>query len=870
MVSRTRLVLSAGDWESRLSAHYLRSDGPFGGAPLEHMDATPAEIAAAAGSSRISDLQAQAEFLSCFRRPKVQAWLDGHNLPGRWDKDSPGFFRYLVLTCLVTSTGEGAGDTHNFRVRLGHLLDGGEPLNAVSGVNALWEALARWCEHRRWMGEPVREVRLPSYGKMNLIGYAVNVAFPSWRDRKILTSLLEGLTPTTRRSPRRLAAELRRPQRERVFSTAMVSAIREFSELLGRTGSSAASHRLWRLVESIDERLESGSVVSASRWRIEMTFGGWEHDHVDLRVLDRAREGEKVFWEGPLEAAGNLASDLLPSGVARCLQRGVLVFGEATGASWVLDDVGPATGGGAVVLRKATCELLGWPSETRWRSVADGWLVSERLDPDPLADLIARLGFSMSARDRLSEMAIEGGVGIGRGIWLGRPDFLPHVRAPRSATMELKRISSAADLSLDDLGGSRRLRAPCPLTGRWRLTVVDDASVTDRMLTLEADAPERAEWRNEDVRYEPECELTVHDQRAGQTIVEADEGSVRVDEHDPAITSDLLEAIYCGAGAGWAEGELVETVKRHLPVRGMVWDVLRAHAEADFIEPVQAKRWGARKWVLCPPALQRIGTERAIIRGALGATARRRLAAEVRELGGVLGATRREDWLPDLLTVTDVPVDRLATRMGWSVMSTLRPSAPAAPACWPAEKRSGDGRRLAGVWSFEHGLFVERMDANEKPPIRLERLVRERRDDRDLFRIVGSSGTFTTVSRVVAILEAHRLARVPLFEWREGQFRRVGRSGHLPLPIARALRGSASRVDGPVLKPDGTWTYVYTAVPAQRSWISDILGDALTAPSDGRDSALLDHVVQRRRAGKRPLWWLPQTSTLAPKRFHDS
>jgi hypothetical protein len=161
--------MTASEWERCLTYHYLRSDGPLGGSPITFLDGTPAELAAAAVEHGITEQNAQLEFVSCFDRAAVQSWLNGESIPASRDGELPGYFRYLVLTALASATEEGVGDNNDFRDRLGALF-GGYRLNAVSGVNTLWRALVSWCKRRRDAGE-------------NLIGYAVRIAFPSWRER---------------------------------------------------------------------------------------------------------------------------------------------------------------------------------------------------------------------------------------------------------------------------------------------------------------------------------------------------------------------------------------------------------------------------------------------------------------------------------------------------------------------------------------------------------------------------------------------------------------------------------------------------------------------------------------------------------------
>src|SRR5262249_7157744 len=160
------------DWERRLVHHYLRSDGPSGGTPLTFLDATPAELAIASQLEGLEDLEAQRTFIAHFDRSKVHSWLSGKSGPPSGKAELPGYFRYLVLACLVSATEADAGSTHNFRTRFGELLDAPGEFNSVSGVNHLWEALVRWCDRQRATGQPIRRIVLPDYGNANLIGYA--------------------------------------------------------------------------------------------------------------------------------------------------------------------------------------------------------------------------------------------------------------------------------------------------------------------------------------------------------------------------------------------------------------------------------------------------------------------------------------------------------------------------------------------------------------------------------------------------------------------------------------------------------------------------------------------------------------------------
>jgi hypothetical protein len=264
--------MTPAEWERCLTLHYLRSDGPLGGTPLTFLDVTPAELASAAQADGLTEEGAQRAFLSQFDRWRVQAWLDGQHAPPAFDGEVPGYFRYLVLTALVSATEEGVGETHNFRIRLGELLGGG-PLYSVSGVNRLWRALVNWCERRREVGQPIRRVILPSVGSMTLIGHAIRIAFPSWRDRSAFTRVLGGIPNEARRVPEWLLQELSRPQWQGRLPAAVLGALEDFERELRRNRRMLFGHRFWTLVQSIDALASAPAAMAGGSDVVKMKPG---------------------------------------------------------------------------------------------------------------------------------------------------------------------------------------------------------------------------------------------------------------------------------------------------------------------------------------------------------------------------------------------------------------------------------------------------------------------------------------------------------------------------------------------------------------------------------------------------------------------
>jgi hypothetical protein len=207
-----------------------------------------------------------------------------------------------------------------------------------------------------------------------------------------------------------------------------------------------------------------------------------------------------------------------------------------------------------------------------------------------------------------------------------------------------------------------------------------------------------------------------------------------------------------------------------------------------------------------------------------------------------------------VLAVIGVEPDALAADMDWPLVPSTAANLQAAPACWPPEKRSIDGRELIGVWNFDLGLFVT--PTGPLPDLRLERWVQE--SDRDVYRIVAPNDLFLTTSRTVAVLEVHRRAGRPLFRWKDGSLVRLGRSGHLPLPAARALRRRTLTPSGPITDAQGAWTYGYPADAASAKWIATVFGAAVDAPRMIGGESRLRALIARRRSGLPPTWWLPE------------
>lgn len=845
-------LLTPAQWEERLVAHYLRSDGPSGGGPLTFIDATPAELAVASQIEGLDDEAAQAGFIAHFKHRDVSAWLSGHWRPPTYDTALPGYFRFLVLTALVSATDAGAGKTHNFRIRLGELLGSDGPFNSVAGVNTLWCALANWCERKRVAGEPFRRVQLPSPGNATLIGRAVQIAFPSWTDRSTLTQVLRRMRAEVRRSPSKLTQELARPQYAWQLSPAVTAAYRDFDARIRGGRQMLSGHRFWRLVESIDARLSQADSTSRdARWRLELQFDGYELDIARLSLFLGAGVRTRVpSWEGALQELEGKPRPSLPAGLAAALDRGMLIAAEEPGLTWMMCDGGAAPEAAATVVARRDRIPASLPVVTSWRRLEGDWVASGRLAPGELVDLRRALGLTTPEPIQLTDLSFEGGVRTDRTSWLGRPGFLPSIRASSSSEVSLQPVEGAeGNLIAVRAGDQWRLTSTGPVNGRWRVTASELGADTERVICLERCAPEHRDFPSLAATFEAERDALSRASACSKPRYPSD-----LRDQIPTALDDALEAVYAGPAGGWPEGELVRALAPAMPCDHFIWDFIRALAEAEWLDPVVLRSWRARVWRLRPPALRQIDPGRIVATGAVGAAARRRLAEAVKALDGRLRLLPSvSDWAPPIIAIEGLRNDELADAMGWPIQTHPSCRFEPAPRCWPPERRSGDGRQLQAVWSFEIGLFLPPTERSIVQPLRLERLVRERGDDRDVYRVLDHDKSFVTASRTAAIVEAHRLARRPLFHWKDGRYRRRTRSGHLPLEMARALAWESLSTPGPVTAADGSWSYHYPAAPAAAGWVADSLGAAVLFEGITRLDPLAA-VVAARRSGARRVW----------------
>ena len=787
--------------------------------------------------------------------------LSGNSVAPVGARDIPGYFRFLVLTCLVTATETGAGATRNFRIRLGELLGQSEPLNGVLGVNERWKALKRWADRRRTEGEPIRRIDLPNYGNMNRIGYAVKLAFPSWNDRRILTRILRRLGSETRNSPLRLIQELSRPLPENALPDGVGAAFRDFATSYRAGNRLLQGHRFWRLVVSIGDRLDaSEGTPAATKWILRGQFGGFEEDDLQLTLLKgRNRDHSEKIWVGSvyeLERKSPLASNFPPQ-LKTAIRKGILVLAEAPGASWEMDGVSVKRDHSYIIIATAEQQLKLSGLSVSWRPLGTRWLVSNQVSGEAAMAYSQLLGVTVERTDGLHSLVFEGGVRTGRTSWLGRPAFLPEVVASEKSKISVETVGDSKG-SLTASGSAPRWRLSCDaaIAGSWRVVAKEGADEAEALLNLEANAPERWEFPLPP-SLEEDLELRVSEDVPETGLVDVNS----LPAEPAAALDDITEAVYAGGKNGWPEAELVPLLKQALPNEHLVWDILRSYAEASILQPMLSPKWRARTWHLIPPRICTLSKNAAFIEGAVGATARKRLIEQVALLGGSVQIVGPKAGVlaPPIQVVSGIDLVRLGEAMSWPLTLRTFPAISKVPSCWPLEKRSENGRTVASSWCFQRGLFLApdyKFRDTSQFSVQLDRLMREDMDDRDVFRVSGVGPVFLSSSRTAAILEAYRRIKRPVYKWSNGFLSRNTLNGHLPLPIARGLRQKSLIASGPQLTDGGGWSYIYGCDLKNAKSLAGFFGAAVDVPNlKPVTPGILSKVITPRRRGLRVSWY---------------
>lgn len=872
ILHRSRAVpTSARDVERLLTVHYLRADGKDGGGAIRYVDATDPELNEALGR----DDGFEALVRACGSASEVARVLaDG--FVGKWpDPEAPGFFRFLIMCCAVVARSDANSATKNFRVNLSAAFGNGATFNTLDALPTLWKRLATWCAFKRKAGEPIREVVLPEQHKwartLKFVGLTQAITFPAWRDLQHMRSVVgHDLTLQGIENPFEAAKRLPRLiEHDHQFSDAMREAVEEYRRLYEACASMLHLHRFWKAIRGVLGARARKPSRSKLEPRIELSFSLDLYDTtMSISLVDADSgwlvEGEEAKFSDSVEQVTkalpqwfhNRGFQATANPIVRVFSEGAVPFFEEGLGIWVASHRRPLHERRCIVLHtnRGGGRIGRIAPPSRW--FGDRCAVSDVLTAEQVRSVFDELAWFLGTEGRFpsrpSEPRMIGGFKTG-SAYLGRPALLPRIEAPEGGTLRL--LASPADqhevevtLSSDGrhristsrtISGLRQLRyeeQPLegiePLIWQKTLTFVPSAYEHEKL-----GVPDSKRWvRLEEYVTEKGKEVPIafeHEAR-GEAWAIDDEESVRRFE-------DFLEALYASGRCGWAEPELIETMREVLgPNQPSPWDVLRSLEESSWLVCRHAVAWRARRWWLQPPRLfvPREQSHRvALLGGSTPESIRRRFSATATNLGATFEERRGVGpYSPQLLVACGIDAHLLAEELGWPLEPIPEWPFSPAPSGWPMEVLDPGSHEIAGSWDWRRGRFGTN-SVFTPGPVRLERFTRARRDRPDLFVVTSEhpGSRWVGSSRIVAIVEAHRRARTPLFCLEGSRLMRRPRDGHLPLPLAQAACLRLGRASGPVRSGD-EWGYAYPA----DEWIADAVRRTLgaTIVSGGRLAAV--------------------------------
>ncbi|MBB4362192.1 hypothetical protein GGD65_003217 [Bradyrhizobium sp. CIR18] len=821
--------------EDALAYYYLRSDGPFGSEPLRYVDTGPHHLSAALGVENGSELTQRiiATFSNRAEVIRAFSWA----LPRAIGSEGPGWFRYLILSCMIASISTDLVDEGDYRERLRLILRFDSIILDLRGIATLWQRLASWCESARSEGRPFRKVVLPDPGRMTHIGYPLRISFPSRRDRERFENLA---APLPANDPPEIISLFRRQLDRHPWSEGFRAAFLEFERRYRRGDRLLRDHAFWRFVQEVCDPGRSQPIAEDSpylRLLIEMD------EEIQVEVSTCTIQNSDPRWHskddhtsqftGLLEEAWTIVretrSDNGPflTRLATELDRGFLAFKEDTWGQWSWSsDID------AGILRVLI--------HSRWKAHSDHHCASVRVSPEwwmsvpigaGLYEALARsLGQVVAVETHLKRPSLEGGVRTS-GIYLGRECVLPSIRAPAGCNVIID--PQRVELGELNVGGSNAdlisLSATPRLSGAWRASISEsDASAPSELRLNFVDRaivhPVLTRPSNTSWQYDNETASTQELGPRPETVMPTFNGFVS------DVVSDLLEAVYAGGSSGWSEIGLLPLLTKIAGPNGpRNWDLLRSLRDAGWLEAWVAKAWRARRWYLKPLRLVQISGSVMLV-GSWNETHRERFFSAVADLGGKVEINNRGGrWIIPTLVAKHIDALKLSSALEIEIIKPQLDEVARAPGCWTSGNFNLARRKVVGYWSWSEGRFKSQQE-KAGGEIRLERWARPRGDAADLFRV--SSGRSREVifnNRVAAILEAYRQNGRPLFQRRGDLLIALTVEGKLPDAAVSRIRLRHSSPPGLIEEPSGEVLYSYPVDSEDIRWLSDKFGAAIFA-----------------------------------------
>lgn len=833
------------EWE-RLLVSYFLAIGPDGDASDIHsFEVTRSTLAIACGVDATQEDEVEAAFRKVLVKDPLLVDMLRCGSQRISTDEVPRFFAHLTLTLFIDSLLDGKYTSKGaFRGKLSDWLGIERGFTDLKGIASMWEELVTWLDQRTAAGAPFRHLVLPDPKSWNQIGHTRRLSFPNRRDIRLVERIVQERGPALDNPAVALNAFLPLLVSDGA-SIGLRDAIEDFRLSYYAQRRALAEHRFWRLVTRVRVGMDKGASDQAT---LELTF----NESAEMEFRASFQGGAEMRCHASLGAA-LVSSGVSSSGnLGPAINRGILFFRQTGMGRWQAEPNFARCHDRVYVAFAA--KYRGAMGQRLGQLVGDlGWLITAEPKSTKVADTaLAQARLLAGTGERIFRPAVANGVRV-QGAWLGLPRFLPTIDADASELVVFADTAGAPAAETVSVNGVVQLVSSAPLVGIY--------TVEPELRNGERSAPWRLRMQFVDralphgaldgARYQL---LRLPDWACvEQTLAWCDVREKLDWEPGGAAMESLLEAAYADGGSGWDEADLVGLIRRAAPELAIdPWPMLRLLQDAGIIEPRLRQGWKGRAWTLVAPRIvkARCGDdELALVEGALCA----RLLDDFKlAVQGLLGRCFRrqgaQQWSVPVVGAAGVSPAALAERLGWPLAVEVD-TAGAAPLALASTERHAEHYRIASTWCWSARRFV--LAGAVEGAVRLSRRSHQNGTDHDVYRIEHGGCLFNYLSRCAAIVAAHSMAAVPMFEFRGDHIERLSQEGALPDLLSATLRRHRLRGAG----MDGR-QYVYPASEADASWLISLLPGCIAGVVTGEQISPGFVLSAARRSGGRlrPQW----------------
>jgi hypothetical protein len=757
---------------------------------------------------------AERQFIRSLPRALLRDYLSGRLNPPVGIGGRPDYVRILAFLCWMQTTKTRQRGDREFREMLEKRL--GEPFKgaSMSGLNPMWEHLARHLKRSHGI-----ELILPDVEPHPQIGRTLRLAFPTWRDKAVLRRLRQLLHPD------RMLVPLEVSNRVNTSRGLLGDRLQSFEynfDIFDRT---------WKR--------GGRDYMETAFWQAWYSVVAEHTSMEDLEIVEGSFGDYEIFRVSPLGdrrpiATPEDASRLVSREVARLIKDGRIPMEHVGPGRYRASPTAPTT---TFLVHRAMAARLDRKALRATFVINSSWiLVSERAGEEEQPH-------SGEAGSR--EFGWHGGIRVG-GAYLGRTPLAPKVVFQPPFTVRVEHGGS--DLAMERNGDELSLPPGC-----YAGTVRAYCRGVEREILLVPRANETGDTRRR--AFDPEREIG-EDLSWRDTVPPGDVAFSPWGGKRQPPSSDLVtigEALYQRSTRGLPLSEAFEIIRNAVERRidrPSEWDILRAFTDAGWIEGTILRQFPARRILQRPLSALRTGSGHALIQGPTPIAVVERLTEVARFIGAEMQTIEGiSEWALPKLAVQARDDGQLAIFLDRAGL----PRATATQAAVPMEgsDSGADGYQIIGRLDDERGYFTPHFDdggADEG----LFRLERSGGRNPFLYRsVVRGKPSKSFESMNIGILNHHMRKRRHVFAHDGQHLISLVPRAYLPASWARWMAEKVLCNPGPRLD-GGRWDYAYPSndeaaeaigrlvtvtrpATAETAWIS-----VFTASASNRGRAVYD------------------------------